>query len=180
MKMEWEEDKVQREIFFLTAIDEKREETIETRMLTYNDIPGLLPMRYQYVDEQVKFVYDIQGMVPLQEICRKTPIDHRRLYQILDSVIQTVYEGEAFFLQRSGYCIQIEWMFWNRNKKQVRLCYIPKGELDFETQFQRLLEFLLECIDHREKEMVSFLYGLYDMVCTEGVDLTEIREYLYL
>lgn len=178
--MEWKEDKERKEISYLVSADEKREETLETRMLLYNDIPGLLPMHYQYVDEQVRFVYDVQGMASLQEICRKTPVNHSRLYQILDSVIQAVCAGEAFFLQRSGYCIQVEWMFWDRNKKQVRVCYVPKDESDFEIQFQRLLEFLLECLDHREKGTVAFLYGLYDLVCTEGVDLNEIRECLYL
>lgn len=167
-------------LYYSVPITEDLEQRFLLNMLNHNNIPGLLPMHYQYVDEQIRFIYETKGLLPLQEYCSKSKLSAQKASLILQEVIAAICMGEPFFLQQSGYCMMPSYIYIDTVKSKVALCYFPETEEEFEQGFRRLIEFFLENIDHTNKKALTFFYSLYDLICEEGVVLSDIQEYLIL
>ena len=86
--------------------------------------------------------------------------------------------GASFLLPEQGYLLDIEMIFIDHVKKQVKVCYLPGQKAVIEQQMIRLVEILLEKADHHSEEGIRFIYGLYDMFVTEGFCIERLQQFL--
>lgn len=160
--------------------EESAEGLMSLKMLEHNKIPGLLPVFQQHVDNRLCLSYEIQNMVSLQKQYEHKEISVKRACQLIKMVIDILLAGEQFFLLPEEYCVNFSHIYLNRGQKQIYLCYLPDVKQDFPMEFRRLLECLMERLNHNDKQAVSFFYAFYDMYCAEELSLIELSEHILL
>jgi hypothetical protein len=96
-----------------------------------------------------------------------------------EAVLNVLEQGEEYLLSGRGYLLLPEWIFWSSFEKRIALCYLPGREEGTKHEFVTLVEYLLEHTDHADKRAVSFIYGLYDLVTTEGVAVERLLQYIH-
>lgn len=175
MKLQWEEGR--QELSYLIDLEEG-ERSVALKMIEHNQIEGLLPMHRQYIDEQIQLIYEIYGYHSLQEILEKQPVSVARACQFLQQVLDIILKSEAFFLNMQEYCFDPKFIYWDCNKQQIYLCYLPGSDQVPHSGIRFLLETLMEHLDHRNKQEIEWFYGLYDMHCAEEITFVELREHL--
>lgn len=177
--IELQMDEEHREVFY--DIPEDRAGTLMSiKMLEHNKIPGLLPLYQQHVDDQLRLSYEIGGRVSLQKQYEHKEISVKRACQLIKMVIDIILAGEQFFMMPEEYCVDFSHIYLDRGRKQLYLCYLPDVDQVFSMEFRRLLEFLMEHLNHRDKQAVSFYYAFYDMYCADELSLIELAEHIRL
>lgn len=175
MELHWEESR--QELSYLMA-QEEGDHSLALKMIEHNQIAGLLPMHQQYIDEQIQLIYKVYGYHSLQEVLEKQAVSVTRACQFLRQILDVLLEGEAFFLNMQEYCFDSRYIYLDRNKQQIYLCYMPGSDQDPYAGFRLLLETVMEHLDHRNKQEIEWFYGLYNMHCAEEITFVELREHL--
>lgn len=177
--MELQMDEEYKELFYDISED-RAGALMSVKMLEHNKIPGLLPLYQQHVDDKLRLSYEIGGRVSLQKQYDQKEITVKRACQLIKMVIDIILAGEQFFMVPEEYCVDFSYIYLDLGKKQLYLCYLPDVEQVFSMEFRRLLEFLMEHLDHSDKQGVSFYYALYDMYCSDELSLIELAEHIRL
>lgn len=175
MELHWEES---RQELSYQMDQEEGEHSLALKMIEHNQIEGLLPMHRQYIDEQIQLVYEVYGYHSLQETLEKQAISVTRACQFLRQILDVLLESEVFFLNMQEYCFDSKYIYLDRNKQQIYLCYMPGSNQDPYVGFRLLLETVMEHLDHRNKQEIEWFYGLYNMHCAEEITFVELREHL--
>lgn len=174
MELEWGKEK--QELFYCLPQEEK-DTMVSVKMIEHNRIPGLLPMYRQYVDEQIQYIYEIQGCHALQDVLGIQPVSVSWVCRVLSQVLETISVGETFLLHMQEYYISSQTIYFDRSKEHVLVCYTPGVQHDLHQDFRELMETLLEHMDHRNKKEIELFYGIYDMHCAGEVTLAEMQEH---
>ncbi|MDE6567830.1 MAG: FHA domain-containing protein [Lachnospiraceae bacterium] len=175
MELQWEDGR--QELSYL--IDEKEgERSVALKMMEHNQIEGLLPIHRQYIDEQIQLIYEVYGYHSLQEILEKQTVSVSRACRFLRQILDVLLESETFFLNMQEYCFDPKFIYLDRNKQQIYLCYMPGSNQDPHSGMRSLFEIVMEHLDHRNKQEIEWFYGLYDMHCAEEITFVELREHL--
>lgn len=175
MELQWEEGL--QELSYLMSRDEG-ECSIALKMIEHNQIEGLLPIHRQYIDEQIQLIYEVYGYHSLQEVLEKQVISVTRACKLLQQILDVLLESETFFLNIQEYCLDPKFIYLDRNRQQIYLCYLPGSNQDPYLGFRSLLETVMEHLDHQNKQEIEWFYGLYDMHCAEEITFAELREHL--
>lgn len=177
--IELQMDEEHRELFY--DLPEDRAGTLMSiKMLEHNKIPGLLPLYQQHVDDKLRLSYEIGSRISIQKQYEYKEISVKRACQLIKMVIDIILAGEQFFMMPEEYCVDFSYIYLERGEKQLYLCYLPDVEQTFPLEFRRLLEFLMEHLDHRDKKAASFYYAFYDMYCADELSLIELAEHIRL
>lgn len=148
------------------------------KMLFRNQIPGLLPMRMQYVDSFVRIYYSAGEMTSLKNHISHNKIPSSYGLDILWKIIRTLQEGEAYFLEPTHYSFSPENIYIEPHRGNIFLCYFAEEAVRDEEGILYLLEFLMEHIDHKERGEIEILYNIYENVSSHGFVLGEIEQCL--
>lgn len=175
MEVQWEEGR--QELSYLMSRDEG-EASIALKMIEHNQIEGLLPIHRQYIDEQIQLIYEVYGYHSLQEVLEKQVISVTRACKLLQQILDVLLESETFFLNIQEYCLDPKFIYLDRNRQQISLCYLPGSNQDPYLGFRSLLETVMEHLDHRNKQEIEWFYGIYDMHCAEEITFAELREHM--
>lgn len=157
---------------------EKYESRIDIKMLLNNRITGFLPLQIQYIDERCIYSYSMKGLIPFEELLQDEKADFNLTKKIFDDLLAIMREGQNHFLEEEHFVLEPPYMYWNRRKRQLLICYYPGYTKPLDNQMVLFSQFLLKKIEHSDKICVSFLYGLYDLIEREGFTDTGIAAYL--
>lgn len=176
MELQWDEGRQELSCYLS---QEEGETQVSVKMIEHNQIPGLLPMHRQYIDDQIQFIYEMQGHQSLQAALEELrSISVKWACRILQQIIEILMTGETFFLNMQEYCLVPEYIYFDRSKQRVLLCYLPGQTYDIYRDFRNLMETLMEYLDHRNKQEIELYYVLYQMYCTEEISIAELQEHL--
>lgn len=147
--------------YLMITVDEAREQSFEARMLIGNTIDGLLKFRIRKSDNQCQFCYEITSRQPLGRLLETKAIGAEQLRILLLGIAQTVTGMDDYLLTEEQILLDPEFIYVDLESFQPGLCLLPGRMGDFPREFNELLRFLLGKVDHRDKEAVVLVYGLY-------------------
>lgn len=171
-------DQEKKQVVWTMPIEIVKEDELTWNMLQNNSIDGFLELEYYCIDDKMCLCYPYQN---LQSVCsylekKKADISFFRL--LFENIAKLMESGASFLLPEQGYLLDIEMIFIDHVKKQVKVCYLPGQKAIIEQQMIRLVEILLEKADHHSEEGIRFIYGLYDMFVTEGFCIERLQQFL--
>lgn len=176
MELQWDEGK--QELFCYLPQD-IGEDLVSFKMIEHNQIPGLLPIHWQYIDDQIQLIYEVQGYRSLQSILEESgSFSVWWVCRILRQIIEVLQMGERFFLSTQEYYLVSEYIYLDRNRQRVRMCYLPGEERDTYLDLRNLMETLMKYLDHRNKEETGVYYALYQMYSSEEISVAQLQEHL--
>ena len=150
----------------------------EKEILTRSSILGIVPVNTIFADAATVCWYDITGMQAFDHALEMEMMDSQMLTQFLVSLCGTLERLEGFLLDPGHLWFSQESIFKNNRDGSFWFCYCPEGKENITEGFQKLMEYLLTKIDHKDQRAVKMAYHIYDQVIKEGYSLIAIRESL--
>lgn len=175
---ELELDEKNCQIVFSTLAEQAQGALLGWRMLENNEIPGILPFDYYYIDDRVYFRCSYAPFERIDCYFHKKQGDFESILCICEGILKILERGDEYLLGREGYLLLPEWIFWNRFERKAAVCYFPGRAESAREEYMALVEYLLQHTDHSDKRAVSMIYGLYDMIASENFVVENFLSYL--
>ena len=160
----------------LMAENNYQDELDSMEMFRYNEIPYFLKMNMQERNNKMQFYYDITGRRSLEQLLEYRLLDDSLLMNILNSFNQACKQAERYMLAESHILLKPEMIFLECEPEKACYCYLPGYEEDICRQFQELMEYLLQRLDHKNDQAVRIAYGVYQRVSEENTALYTVLE----
>lgn len=151
---------------------------LDIKMLLNNQIDGFLSLQIQYIDEKSIYYYYVPGMCSIEEILEKKQADYELVQGIYWGLVTTFKNCQEYFLKEEHCILEPEYLFWSDREEKLQICYFPGYIKKPGGQLELLNQFLLQRIDHNDKECVELVYGIYELVQRDGFAILEIENFL--
>ena len=149
----------------------------QEKMLEHNSLDGFLPFRIQRMDEDRMLFYDLYGVQPLSEVCKRILPNVLQLISLVESILDAIKRAAEYLLKENDLLLKLEYMFVCLPRYEVKMCYYPGYQLPIKKQLSQLFEELMSCVDYEDRNAVYLIYSLYmkskDESCTV-LDLEEV------
>ncbi len=151
----------------------------DCRMLLSNNIEGLLKMRIRPTEEGPRLYYDITSRQPLDRMMKGAQWKAEEFRTFMIQICGTLTRMERYLLKESCILLDPEYIYMEPGSRRLFFCYVPGLERSFPEGLGKLLEGLLECVDHRDKECVVLAYGLYQETRKENYGTEDLLRQIY-
>lgn len=146
----------------------------EARMLAGNGIQGLLRMYIKYQDGFPLYYYDITSRQPLGRLLETRFITRQEICQILVQIHVILMRMEEYLLSDSGIILEPELIYMEPELFQIGLCLVPGQEGDFPQRLSSFLQYILKCVNHKDRECVVLAYGMYQESLKDNYGMDDI------
>lgn len=147
----------------------------KTKMIQENEIPYLIKPISLELDGQMWLKYNTNSIYVLERLFSYVRPDGSLLKIILGQICGLIRELENFFLIPDELVIDPAYMFYDGEKRELRLLYIPGYNRNICEQLKMFLEFVMRIFDHRDREGMTYMYQVYDMLVTQNINLKDIE-----
>ncbi len=154
-------------------------EGYESRMLSQNSVEGLLEFKIRQMEEGVRFYYKITSKQPLIRLLENQKLVAEQIRNLMIGIFGVLERMEGYLLQEQHILLDPEYFYVDPETFRIGLCLVPGFECDFPTDFGKLLERILESVDHQDKESVVLAYGLYQETRKENYGIENVMRLLY-
>lgn len=158
MRMEYRRDM---QHSYLVAETEESKENYITRMITENQIRGLLPCECRKMDCKNLYYYDITSRLSLAEKCRYKKIRGSEVILIIQGFLQVLAQLEEYLIPTEQICLDWNYIYLDPQSGQPFFCCLIFESRELEPGIRELLEELLPRLDHQEQYGLSVVYDLY-------------------
>lgn len=165
---------------YMVIATECEPELFEEKMLRYNQLEGLLIPFSETRDTERKMWYEITGKQSLELVLSNQEMGQELFCQLLSQLCSVIEKLDTFLLSENGMLLEAESIFIDRKTGQAVFTYLPGKTGLLAESLQRLVEYLLSKIDHKDMMAVKIAYEVYEKTLKEGYALADIRESLKL
>jgi hypothetical protein len=99
--------------------------SLETNMLRFNCIPGLLPLDLEEIDLELKLAYRIGRRKPLTERLKLDPLSSLELFRLLYSIAMRIQQADNYMLSEEGFMVREDLIFVSADYHDIALVYAP-------------------------------------------------------
>lgn len=172
MKMDYRRDLQHN--YLVAEMDENTENYI-TRMMTENQVQGLLGCECRRMDQKKLYYYDITSKISLAEKCRYKKIKGSEVLLVVQGLLQVLVQLEEYLIPADRICLDWNYIYLDPASGQPSFCCLPVTEKELEQGVRELLEELLPRLDHQEQDGVSVVYELYQYAIRESFSVMELQ-----
>ena len=133
----------------------------ECQMLAGNSIEGLLRFRAEYQEEKQQFYYEITSKQPLSRMLEKRRATGEEIRRLILDLIAVLRRIEEYLLKEEQLLLDPEYIYVDPNGFHASLCLVPGMEGDLPAALSELLQYLLDRVDHKDRDGVVIAYNLY-------------------
>ena len=149
MKMDYRRD-LQHNYLVVEAGEEK--ENYITRMMTENQVQGLLGCECRRMDEKKLYYYDITSKISLAEKSRFKKVKGSEVLLIIQGLLQVLVQLEEYLIPADQICLDWNYIYLDPVSYYPSFCCLPTAEKELEQGIRELLEELLPRLDRQEKK----------------------------
>ena len=148
------------------------------RMITENDINGLLKVSQRYIDGEENLYYEINSMQTLKQIFEHRKMDKSSAFCLLSGLVKILGEIKNYLLNDAGLLLNQEHIFLNWEKQEVKFVFYPYINEPIENQIKQLFEYLVRIIDHSDEHLVDVIYDLCQLAERKVLNAEKLDYYL--
>ena len=160
--------------YMVAAPDWPGAEGYESRMLLSNSIAGTLKFRLKQTDNQPLFYYEITSKQPLKRVIEKRYIRPEEIRRLLVHIASVQTRLENYLMPESRILLDPEYIYVDLDTFAFSLCVVPAYEGNFPEAFTKLLQYIMEKVDHQDKDSVVMAYRLYHESLRENCGIQQI------
>lgn len=150
----------------------------ESRMLASNSIEGLLKFRVRQYEEKREFYYEITSRQPLKRLLEQKKVSGREIRSLILGISAVLKRIEEYLLREEQIILEPEFIYIDPDGFRIYLCLFPGYTCDFPAALSGLLQYLLEKINHQDREGVIMAYNLYQESLRENYGMTDLLRHL--
>lgn len=151
-----------------------QENDYQIKMLTSNEVKGILALREVNWDGGVKLYYDISAKQPMERVFSKRKIGSTELKEILYAISFIYSEAERLLLDVAGFIANPEYMYWDLSTETIWWLFYPYDKK--EPDLTSIAEFVLEHVDNTDVDAVKCAYEFYKKVREQSVEPDRLYE----
>ena len=164
---------------YMLIISESELKPFEKELLQRNPIAGLLPFHMTTENGSAVCWYDITGKQAFDDTLQTALLTKEQLIQFLSDFCSLLEQVDSYLLNPQNIMLSPENIFQNNKDGSYQFCYAPEEGENIAGNFQKLLEFILTKIEHKDEMAVKIAYRIYGDVMKEGYSLLSIRDALF-
>ena len=163
--------------FFVVEVSAAAINSYETDMLYNNFVEGIIQPEFRAINGDMFIYCKINGMKSLDDISDRGIMSMEQAVALIRSLCSVVMETGEYMLEPDNLLIESDKIFYSDAEKSFRYVYVPGQGTDVRMGIKNLVEKIIKRVDHRDTELVDFMYEIYDMVVSaaEG-DFTRAAE----
>ena len=152
----------------------------ETKMIKENSIKGLLEIHEYSVDGISKLSYKISRKENLEDYLETKDLDLKLIQRIVINLQMALDEIEKYLIDEDHILLDKETVFLEKGADgpRISLCYYPKSCGSIQTQFRKLMEYMLSIYSSSDRESSKKLYEAYDITTRTDYTLKEVIQCL--
>ncbi len=150
------------------------QEDYQMRMLTSNEIPGLLPIRGRGVDESSCYDYEVSGKISMEALYERGKMSRQDLQHFLIQLRAVLKEVEKYLLHTEALLMKPEYLFYEDDV--FYFCYYPPAKQDFWKEFHTLTEYLVKRADYKDRDCAKMVLYLHKETMKENYSLEKVIE----
>ncbi len=147
------------------------------RMLEENKIECLLPPVFTEIDGALSLKYKVDTFYVLDRLFMKLKPDGDFLKLIMRQILDCIKSIEEYLLNVEDIVLQPEYMFYDYQRKELGMIYIPGYRKNIRLQLKQFVEYIMKVFDHRDKNGVAYLYHMYDIMAEDNFDCESLIRY---
>ena len=152
------------------------ENTFDERMVINTKPKGILPMEKCFYNGKAEYWYRISGKQSFESFCQCHEIGIVFVEKVIVSVCSQVAIMEKHMLNPDGLLLLPEYLYVDNHTQEIIFTFYPGDTVELSLQFQRLMEYLLTKVNHKDTDAVAMAYGLYEKTLEEGYSIWDIQE----
>ena len=156
----------------------QKSEGFQLRMMTENEIPGLLSAERRHINGEDFIYYEINSMQSLKTIFERRKIDKKAALLLLGCLRRVLRELRNYLLSEDGLILDPEYVFIDWEKEVVRFVYYPYESETEAGQFKLLMDYLVRVMDHRDEQLIDAIYGLCQLAERNTVLTADLERHL--
>lgn len=163
---------------YLVVETEEKTENYITRMMTENQVQGLLGCECRRMDQKKLYYYDITSKISLAEKSRLKKVKGSEVLLIIQVLLQMLVQLEEYLIPADQICLDWNYIYLDPVSCYPSFCCLPAAEKKLEQGIRELLEELLPRLDHQEQTGVSVVYELYQYAIQDTFSVMELQSVL--
>lgn len=153
-------------------------ETRGEKLFSYQEIPGFLPLEVRRINGQKEYCYPISGKMTLRQYLTETDFHLQDVKDLFSALFDMAGMLEDYLLDSRGLMIHEDMIFVDRNEKKIYGIYCESNQKEFVASIGELLEFIMEKMNQKEKELVFFVYGMHKQTKEENCSRKMLEQYV--
>ncbi len=164
---------------YLMIEDEKEinADGYEMQMITHNSIASLLVMSIKYINAKVVLYYEISSKQSMQKIYENKELGYEELKKFLFQFHKMLLTAEEYLINSNYLIIDPEYIYLNIETNEISLIYCPWHEKNSKEAFQKLIEYILNRVDHQDEKAVLLAYKVYKDTRNKNFTIEEILDF---
>lgn len=164
--------------FFVVEVSAAAINSYETDMLYNNFVEGIIQPEFRAINGDMFIYCKINGMKSLDDISDRGIMSMEQAVALIRSLCSVVMETGEYMLEPDNLLIESDKIFYSDAEKSFRYVYVPGQGTDVRMGIKNLVEKIIKRLDHRDTELVDFMYEIYDMVVSANYDMERMQKYV--
>ena len=148
------------------------------RIFSYQDIRGFLPMEVRRINGEKELFYPISGKITLGQYLSQNNFDREDIRRFVQEILDMADRLEEYLLDCNGMALEEDLLFVDQKSGELEGVYAPGETTEFVRALGGLLESIMEKMDHKNRELVFFVYGMHTLTKGAGCTREALREYV--
>jgi len=153
---------------------------MERRIIENNNIPKLVPMTLQQIDDWVTIRYDVAGKTSLEELLKSSgSLTVEMGIHILKNLLQEIKRLEEYMLLATHMILEPEYIYIVQPSQKVEFLYVPYAKADtkepIEDTVKAILAFVYQGIHMYPQNMVR---DIWELLNSRDFTLAKLQEVL--
>lgn len=150
----------------------------QLKMMTGNQVEGLLKVNCRQVDGCNEYYYDITGKQALLQYLGQHDLNVGEITRIILQIHAVIENLEKFLLDFHQLVLEPECIFLDHAGTKLFFCYRLDEQLSFSKSFLALSEMMIKEVDHQDQAAAKLAYAVYQTAVQQDFDLEELLELL--
>lgn len=152
--------------------------TYEKEMFLRNEIKRLLSCHVRIMNAETKYYYEISSKQSFESAFFIREISFLDLKNLFCEMKMMINELQKYLLDQTKIILNPKYIYIELETDQLFFLYHPYSTKEMEENMGELVDYLLEKVNHKDKQAIDFVYWLYDYTKKEEISLSKIIDYL--
>ena len=148
------------------------------RMLSGNQIAGLLPFQEKWVNGENHYYYDITSKQPLSRLLEYRTMNGEEMHSFVSGFLHAVQQMERFLLDENQVCLEPEYVYVEPETFCCTLLVVPGRYWDFTREFRALCQYLLDHVNQNDGDAVILGFSIFKESQKENFGLRDVERCL--
>lgn len=149
-------------------------EDYQMRMLTANDIEGLLTVRGRGMNGSSCYDYDVSGKISIKAMYERSEINAKDIKKFLSALREVLQTVEKYLLNIHCILLNPEYIFYE--EEHFYFCYYPLKATELWEDIHELSEYFVKRADYTDQECVKIVFLLHKETMVDNYSLDKIIE----